>query len=314
MNPDAVHADAACRPGCHEGDEPAARSRATRAASCRLGPAIAVASRVLLRRSGFWFAALGVLSLALATFATAQASTLEQIRQRGYMVVATQEDFPPFEYRTSRGVIGFDNELLLGLRTASGLEIRHKTGTLCEILAGVASGKYDVAATAVAMPQVHLKQLRFTRAIADLPMAYVKRQDDQSIVDATDLAKQTVGVLRCSAAAATLAQSRTTLERSGTRLGDVIEYDNLAEAYQDLVSGHIRAVINNRASVSEIVRETSGLLEAGTLLGPKMQMAWAVQKRNDSVLAFINTYLERQRASGSLTRLRLKYGLLDDPL
>src|SRR4051794_10856192 len=86
--------------------------------------------------------------VALLSVSSPRATTLEEIKERGFLVVATQDNMPPFEYATARGVIGYDNELLIGLREASGLKIHHEVASLCDVVAGVASGKYDVAVTA----------------------------------------------------------------------------------------------------------------------------------------------------------------------
>ena len=49
---------------------------------------------------------------ALTMTAAAQAATLAEIRKRGYMSVATEDDFRPFEFTKDGKPTGYDQELL----------------------------------------------------------------------------------------------------------------------------------------------------------------------------------------------------------
>jgi polar amino acid transport system substrate-binding protein len=256
-------------------------------------------------------AALITLGAACAALANAPgAATLDQIKQRGYMVVATQDNLPPFEYETSRGVIGYDNELLLGLRQISGLKIRQEVVPLCAIVPGLASGKYDVAVTALAVTPAQALRVSFTTPVADTTLSYIKRKDDRSIARPRDLQGKTVGIQKCSGFAASLSSAAFPGTKHGTRPGKVVEYDSHAEAYEDLVRGRLDAVLGNGASLARMARETSGLFETGTVTSTNVHVAWAVEKGNRSLLEFLNDYIARQRTNGALSRLQLKYDLL----
>ena len=237
-----------------------------------------------------------------------RAATLEEIRERGYLVVATQDNLPPFEYSTSRGVIGYDNELLIGLREASGLKIRHEVAPLCDVLAGVASGKYDVAATALPVEPHPPPAIVFTAPVAVTSTAYIVRKDNDAIRNADDLRGKAIGVQKCSGlAAASLRASRHSVSRPA---GRIIEFDSYADAYQDLVAGRIDAIVGTGASLGAMARETSGLLHSGVIGAGSLRIAWGVQKDNRDLLHFLNAHLAQQRASGTLARLQLKYDLL----
>jgi len=44
------------------------------------------------------------------------AATLAEIKARGYMIVATEDDYKPFEFMENGKPVGFDNELLAAFR------------------------------------------------------------------------------------------------------------------------------------------------------------------------------------------------------
>ena len=54
----------------------------------------------------------------------AWAASLEEIKKRGYMIVATEDDYPPFEFVVDGKPMGYDHELLSILRKSAGFEVR----------------------------------------------------------------------------------------------------------------------------------------------------------------------------------------------
>jgi polar amino acid transport system substrate-binding protein len=247
-------------------------------------------------------------------FATAGAATLQQIKQRGYMMVATNEDDPPFEYHARPGFVGYDNDLLAALKKQAGFEIRQEVVPWQDILPGVKSGKYDVALTAAAITRTWAKSLDFTMPIAAVSMAYIELSATESRGTVVELSRKTLGVQQGAASYEVLANLRTELRKSGGKLGKVIEFRSYAEAYEALVETRVDAVINNRDSLAQLVSRKSGLFRLGETIGPKYYLAWAVKKGNRDLLEFLNSYLAAQKANGGLRRMQAKYQLSVDDL
>src|SRR6266702_590733 len=124
---------------------------------------------------------------------TAKAASLDEIKKRG-LIVATEDDFRPFEFVKDGKPTGFDNELIEDLRKYAPFEIKQEILPWTGILAGVSTGKYDVAITAAIITKERKKSLDFTSPIADATHYYVKRKDDKSISSIKDLTGKTVGV------------------------------------------------------------------------------------------------------------------------
>src|SRR5215469_16549606 len=78
----------------------------------------------------------------------AKAASLDEIKKRGSLIVATEDDFRPFEFVQDGKPTGFDNELIGDLRKYAPFEIKQQILPWTGILAGVSTGKYDVAITA----------------------------------------------------------------------------------------------------------------------------------------------------------------------
>jgi polar amino acid transport system substrate-binding protein len=77
----------------------------------------------------------------------AKAASMEEIKKRG-LIVATEDDFRPFEFVVDGKPTGFDNEMIEDLRKYAPFEIKQEILPWTGILAGVSTGKYDVAITA----------------------------------------------------------------------------------------------------------------------------------------------------------------------
>ena len=96
----------------------------------------------------------------------AKAASLDEIKKRG-LIVVTEDDFRPFEFVKDGTPTGFDNELIEDLRKYAPFEIKQQILPWTGILAGVSTGKYDVAITAAIITKERKQSLDFTSPIAD---------------------------------------------------------------------------------------------------------------------------------------------------
>jgi polar amino acid transport system substrate-binding protein len=235
------------------------------------------------------------------------AATLAEIKQRGYMVVVTEDDFRPFEFVKDGKPTGFDNELLERLRKFAPFEIRQEIIPWPGILAGVSTGKYDVALTAAAITKERQPTLDFTMPLADNSNYYAKRKADKSIQSVADLNGKPFGLQVGSVMKERLPELQVMLNGTNGKLGAMTEYNSFPDAYQDLANGRIDYVINTYINLSELVREKPNVFELGQKVSGRLMPAWAVKKGNAGVLAFLNTFLAQERESGGLASLQTKW-------
>jgi polar amino acid transport system substrate-binding protein len=252
------------------------------------------------------------LSLAAALLAIpalagpSQAASLEEIKKRG-LIVATEDDFRPFEFVKDGKPAGFDNELIEDLRKYAPFEIKQEILPWTGILAGVSTGKYDIAITAAIITKERKQSLDFTSPIADATHFYVKRKDDKSISSVKDLNGKTVGVQAGSALLARLPELGTMLEKEGGKLGKVVEYTSYPEAYQDLALGRVDYVVNTVINLQTLVAEKPNVFELGQAVSGKSFPAWAVAKGNAELLEFMNGFIAKEKESGRFAELQKKW-------
>lgn len=260
----------------------------------------------LVRRS---LVAAGLLAFTGMSFAatTAHAATLAEIKARGYMIVATEDDYKPFEYMEDGKPTGFDNELLAEFRKFVPFEIRQEVIPWTGLLAGVSTGKYDVAVTAAMITKERVKSLDFSMPIADSTHYYVKRKGDDSIKDIKDLNGKTVGVQAGSAQLEKLPELEAMLAKSGGKLGKVVQYTSYPEAYQDLALKRVDFVINTIINLKSLTKDKPDVFEIGQAVSGQTVPAWAVAKGNTELLALINSFMSEQRKSGNILKLQEKW-------
>jgi polar amino acid transport system substrate-binding protein len=223
------------------------------------------------------------------------------------LIVATEDDFNPFEFVKDGKPTGFDNELIEDLKKYAPFEINQQILPWTGILAGVSTGKYDAAITAAIITKERKQSLDFTSPIADATHFYVKRKDDKSITSVKDLNGKTVGVQAGSALLARLPELGTMLEKEGGKLGKVVEYTSYPEAYQDLALGRVDYVVNTVINLQTLVAEKPGVFELGQAVSGKSFPAWAVAKGNTELLNFLNGFIAKEKETGRFAELQKKW-------
>lgn len=232
---------------------------------------------------------------------------LEKVNQRGFLLVVTEDDYPPFEFLVNGQPTGFDHELLERFKQEVSFEVRQEILPWQGILPGVAEGKYDVALTAAGITDERAETLDFTMPIAESTIAYVKRKEDASIQSVTDLSNKVIGVQKGGVSQAAVPDLEATLKAEGGALGEVKEYRNFTEAYQDLINGQLDAVLHNIVSLSVLVNEKPAIFELGTRVTPQSYAAWAVKRGNQELVDLLNQFLANLRATGEMAQLQEKW-------
>ena len=239
--------------------------------------------------------------------ASLHAATLEEIKKRGYLIVVTEDDFRPFEFVKDGKPTGFDNELLEELRKFVPFEIRQEIIPWTGLLAGVSTGKYDVAVTAAIITKERVKSLDFTMPIADATHYFVKRKGDDSIKEIKDLSGKACGVQAGSALLGRLPELAGMIEKTGGKMGKVVEYTSYPEAYQDLALKRTDYVVNTIINIKTLVTEKPNVFEIGLPVSGKSFPAWAVAKGNSDLVALMNEFMAAKRKDGTIAKLQEKW-------
>jgi polar amino acid transport system substrate-binding protein len=249
-----------------------------------------------------------LLIAALVSLASvAHATSLEEIRERGYMTVATEDSFAPFEIIEGGEPTGFTHDMVAAMREYADFEIRQEILPWTGLLAAVAAGQYDAAITGSIVTVERLGPFEFAPPTAAATHYYIKRAGDDRINSIADLDGMTLGVQAGSALLSRLPELEAMLAETGGSIGSVVEYVSYPEAYEDLANGRTDYVINSVINAQALVRERGDVFELGEPVSGPGFHAWPVQRGNESLLMFLTEFVNHMRETGELAALQEKW-------
>ena len=151
------------------------------------------------------------LMMALGMTAVAEESKdqLARIQEKGEIVIATEGTWAPWTYTDENGnLVGFDVEIATAIAEKLGVKATFVTVEWDGILAGIDSGRYDIAANGIDVTEQRSEKYNFSTPYAFNRTALVGTMTDQTTLI------QTVSH--------DLVNSRRKTERRGTFLGTAI--------------------------------------------------------------------------------------------
>lgn len=212
------------------------------------------------------------------------------------LVMATNAEFPPYEFYEGKEVVGIDADIAAAVAEEMGMELEIEDMAFDSIITAVTSGKADIGAAGMTVTEDRLENVDFTDTYATATQVIVVKEDS-AIAGPDDLTGKKIGV-----------QLGTTGDIYADDIEDatVERYNKGFEAVQALQQGKIDAVVIDGEPAKEFVKEAEGLKildEAFT----EEEYAIAVKKGNDELKEKINDALANLKESGKLDEIVAKY-------
>ena len=166
------------------------------------------------------------------------------------LTMATNAEFPPYEYVEGDKIVGIDAEIAALIADKLGMELEIVDVAFDSIIPGVQSGKYDMGMAGLTVNEERLEKVNFSTSYATgIQAVIVKEGSDIKSID--DLAGKKIGV-----------QTSTTGDIYAT--GDygedaITRYDNGAVAVQALLAGKVDCVIIDNEPAKSYVAANEGL-------------------------------------------------------
>ncbi len=216
----------------------------------------------------------------------------------GTLVMATNAEFPPYEYHDGDKIVGIDAEIAQAIADELGMTLEIEDIAFDSIIPELASGKADMALAGMTVTEDRKASVDFSDSYASASQMIIVKEDSQ-ITGPADLEGITVGVQLGTTGDIYVSD----LEAKGTT---VERYNKGFEAVQALSQGKVDAVVIDGEPAKTFVAETEGLKildEAFT----EEDYAIAVKKGNTELLDKINGALKNLKDSGTLDEIVAKY-------
>ncbi|MDO5425642.1 MAG: transporter substrate-binding domain-containing protein [Eubacteriales bacterium] len=214
----------------------------------------------------------------------------------GTLVMATNAEFPPYEYHEGDDIVGIDAEIAAAIAEDLGMTLEIQDMAFDSILAAVQSGKADIGVAGMTVTEDRLKNVSFSDTYAEAAQVIIVTEDSE-IAGPDDLVGKYIGV-----------QLGTTGDLYSEDIEDatIERYNKGFEAVQSLIQNKIDAVIIDREPAKVFVEENEGLKildEAFT----EEEYAIAIAKDNTELLDKVNASLADLKESGKLQEIIDKY-------
>lgn len=235
------------------------------------------------------------------------AADLPEIEKTGTLKVATEDDYAPFNFMNNGNADGFNKDMLAALREYAKFNVTQSILPWTGLLAAVSTGQYDMALTGAVVTDERLNVFNFTPPWASAQHYFVKRAGDNSLNTIADLSGKKVGLQAGSALLARLPELKAMIEKSGGKLGPVVEYPSYPEAYADLANKRLDYVINVVISVNDLVKAKPKVFAKGLAVSGPGYMAWPIPKNSPELLAYMTKFINHMRETGKLAELQKKW-------
>ena len=213
------------------------------------------------------------------------------------LTMATNAEFPPYEYVEGDKIVGIDAEIAALIADKLGMELEIVDVAFDSIIPGVQSGKYDMGMAGLTVNEERLEKVNFSTSYATgIQAVIVKEGSDIKSID--DLAGKKIGV-----------QTSTTGDIYAT--GDygedaITRYDNGAVAVQALLAGKVDCVIIDNEPAKSYVAANEGLKVLDTEYTVE-DYAICFAKENTELQEKVNGALEELIKDGSVKEVIEKY-------
>lgn len=216
--------------------------------------------------------------------------------EENVLVMATNAEFPPYEYHEGDEIVGIDAEVAALIAEELGMTLEIEDMAFDSVLAAVQSGKADIAMAGITVTEERKQAVSFTDTYTKATQMIIV-QEDSEIAGPDDLTGKTIGV-----------QLGTTGDIYVEDVEDatVERYNKGFEAVQALMQGKIDAVVIDGEPAKVFVEQNEGIKlldEAFT----EEEYAIAVAKDNEELLEQINGALATLKENGEFDKVVAKY-------
>ena len=268
-----------------------------------------------------------IIALALALIMVMGIFTACGGTKKDQLVMATNAEFPPYEFKEGNDFKGIDVEIAAAIAEKLGMELVIEDVAFGSVLSGVAEGKYDMGLAGITVTEDRQKTMDFSDTYAT-GIQVIIVNDSSSIASLDDIfnfdengdpislknpdmkvgvQENTTGDIYSSSAISGWGFNDLNEDES-VKVDRVVRYKTGAEAVSALKSGKIDCVIIDNEPAKSFVAANEGIhiLEGENEYAVE-DYAICVKKGNSELLNKINDALKALKADGTIDKIIEKY-------
>ncbi len=213
------------------------------------------------------------------------------------LVMATNAEFPPYEYWENNAIVGIDAEVAAAIADKLGMELRIDDMAFDSTLVALQSGQADIVMAGMTVTPDRQENVNFSEPYAEGHQVIIVTEDSE-IASSDDLAGKKIGV-----------QQNTTGDIYTTDdFGDeaIQRFNRGADAVMALSNGSVQAVVIDLEPAKAFVAANEGLKILETEYATE-EYAIAINKNDTELLDKVNAALQELKDDGTLQQIVDRY-------
>ena len=218
------------------------------------------------------------------------------------LVMATNAEFPPYEYHEGDKIVGIDAEIAAAIAEKIGMELEIADVAFDSIIPGVQEGKYDMGMAGMTVTDERLEKVAFSDTYAKGVQVVIVKADG-NIKSLDDVNGKKVGVQQGTTGDIYASSS---VEDGGYGEENVTKYENGTLAVEALKAGKVDCVIIDNEPAKAYVKANEGLAILDTEYANE-DYAICFAKENTELQKKVNDALKALIDDGSVQKIVDKY-------
>jgi polar amino acid transport system substrate-binding protein len=223
-------------------------------------------------------------------------NTVDSIKEKGEIIMATEATFEPFEYRENGEIIGIDIEIAEKIAEELGVELKIQEMEFGSLLAAVSNGKVDLIAAGLSVNEDRKKSIDFSVDYFDASQVIIVKNNSE-IKSKSDLEGKNLGVQQ-----GTIGDE----EASNIENATIERYTKTTDAIESLNQDKIDSVIMDNFPANIFVSKNENLKILDDALVTDTY-AIGIKKDNTTLKETIDKVLSDLKESGELDEIINKY-------
>lgn len=216
------------------------------------------------------------------------------------LIMGTNAEFEPFEYREGGEIVGFDVDMAKEIAKDQAKELQIEDMNFDSLIAALTTGKIDMAVAGMTITDERKKEADFSDPYYSATQVIIVLKDGATVKSAADLAGKKIGV-----------QEGTTgdlyvSDQENVPDAEVSRFKKGIDAALDLANGRVDAVVIDEKPAMKIVESNDKLMILDEAL-TKEEYAIAVKKGNTELVNAINKTLARIKEDGTYLEIMKKF-------
>lgn len=235
--------------------------------------------------------------------------SLQQIKKRGKVIVATEAALEPMEFVEDGKIVGYGADILAEIVKSLDVPVEQLDVPFSGILTGLESKKFDFVATSVTVTPERKEKFGLTIPLVDGSLVLVVLKNNDTIKSVEDLNGKSMSCVVGSS----LEEKHKKLDEDFKAKGqegfkELKFYQSNPESYLDLKNGNVDAVVIDDYQAKVLMKKEPDTYKIVSLYGvDRTYLSWAVRKEDKELLEFLNAEILKMKQSGKLAELQQKW-------